>query len=635
MRNQLLDRLRQYAAKISAAGADPALVEELEGILEAIERSGDTVGWEQIRQQKKLAQVAHLAELGLMSASIFHEMNQPLGGIKGFAELIRDNLEFVGSSQIAEWVNEIYDQAARMHEMQGDIAAFLRREDESSAAAELKLSIEYALRLLRNRLKKYKIQVDSSIPDDLSELDISQVQLNHILVNLIGNAVDSMEDTLGGKLSISVVMNPASRAIRILIADAGTGIPKKILKHIFEPFCSSKGLKGTGLGLYIARALAEANGGKLEIGDPASVSWDTTPSTVFELQLIRTGPEGEAGAEPESLPEKDQDLNPNELLTKQLDAFVRQLQVTQRVLVVDDEAAILRVIAESLSLRKILADVAKTAEEALDLMSKNDYAVVVTDKNLPGMDGIALMKEVKTRSPNTEIIIITGYASVDSALDAIGAGAFDYIPKPFPSLAYVAEKVRGALARYDFEVRIGAMIGYLFDTCKRQLDDLSDGQQDSYTQRLQEILQPNDKKEVGCIGLLGPTALANTARQMEYKVIEADSLEEIVSLMETQEVDVVVFVEEAQGPDCSTVVKRVNEVNPYAGVFVMAHEANLKKVVKAIGAGVGDYLIHPIEGSELFGPRLDRLVSRQQRVAKYCRLLDKLKALNIEVKISQ
>jgi len=138
----------------------------------------------------------------------------------------------------------------------------------------------------------------------------------------------------------------------------------------------------------------------------------------------------------------------------------------------------------------------------------------------------------------------------------------------------------------------------------------------------------------GRIVLLGPTALANAARQLEYDIIEAETLEEVISILQTQQIHVVVFVEEAKGPDCTSAVKKVNQANPDAGVFVVANEASLANVVNAIGVGVGDYLIRPIEGRELFAPRLDRLVSRQQRVAKYRRLLDSLKAMNIELQIS-
>ena len=87
--------------------------------------------------------------------------------------------------------------------------------------------------------------------------------------------------------------------------------------------------------------------------------------------------------------------SPQEILNQKLDLFARQLQVSRRVLVVDDEPVILRVITEYLAQNSILADVVTTAEEGLERMSERDYAVVETDKNLPGMDGIELLKEIK------------------------------------------------------------------------------------------------------------------------------------------------------------------------------------------------------------------------------------------------
>jgi PleD family two-component response regulator len=78
-------------------------------------------------------------------------------------------------------------------------------------------------------------------------------------------------------------------------------------------------------------------------------------------------------------------------------------------------------------------------------------------------------------------------------------------------------------------------------------------------------------------------------------------------------------------------VQQIHGVNPNVGVFIIAKEGDLSRIVSAIGIGVGDYLVRPLEGRELFIPRLKRLVERQKRILRYRNVLDTLKKLNIDL----
>ncbi|HUU00921.1 MAG TPA: response regulator [Myxococcota bacterium] len=626
MKPAALERLKRLAARC-ADGADDELASELSDILQTLEDELDFTVLEKRRLVDQLARSASLAELGLMAAAIFHEMNQPLLGIKGFAELIIEGLRGGDPAKISEWAGEIRDQAARMHGMQRDVASFLGRDDQAGKSAKLKSCLEQALRLFRQRLAKKNIQLLTGIPDDLPDLDIGPNQLVQILVNLIGNAVDAINGP--GRLSIAASSSP-ERRVKVLIADSGTGIPENLRRSVFEPFTSSKGEKGTGLGLYIAHTLAENNGGRLTLTDPAELGWQETPATVFELLLDQAGEKKDAQA-PAAMPDGN---DPLALVTRRLDEFARGLSITRRVLVVDDEPVILRVLSEFLAQHEILADIVPTAEDALLKLSERDYAVVISDKNLPGMDGIELLGKIKTKWNEVEVLIITGYASIDSAIEAIAAGAFDYIPKPFPNLAYVAEKVRGALARHDFERRVRSMISFLSDTCKSQLMELAAGDKREIIERLEAALKSGSQEEKGRLIIIGPASLTNNTRRQGYDVTPASSLDQAVSLLASGEYHVVIFVDEEGGPDAAHVVETLRAAHPDVGVFVVSTESNLKKIVSAIGVGVGDYLIRPFEGRELFSPRLKRLVSRQQHVWRYRRVIESLKKLNIDLQVS-
>jgi DNA-binding NtrC family response regulator len=114
---------------------------------------------------------------------------------------------------------------------------------------------------------------------------------------------------------------------------------------------------------------------------------------------------------------------------------------TFSVLLVDDEEEFLRTIIKRLSRRGIEAVGATRGEQALELMTESARDVVVLDVKMPGMDGLEVLKRIKTQWPNTEVIMLTGHASVEAAVEGMDRGAFDYLMKPadFEDLLYKLE----------------------------------------------------------------------------------------------------------------------------------------------------------------------------------------------------
>lgn len=117
-----------------------------------------------------------------------------------------------------------------------------------------------------------------------------------------------------------------------------------------------------------------------------------------------------------------------------------------RVLIVDDEDDFRETIIKRLKNRKLQADGAESGHKALDLLKTQDFDVVILDVKMPGMDGIETLKEIKIRKPKTEVIMLTGHASVESGIQGMQLGAFDYVMKPVP-LDELLDKMRQAYER--------------------------------------------------------------------------------------------------------------------------------------------------------------------------------------------
>ncbi|MBN2497304.1 MAG: response regulator [Deltaproteobacteria bacterium] len=617
MSRSAIQRLQEYFDRLQA---DAARVEEAKELASIVESIADTLTRLELTNRRYIDQIARavrLSEIGAWSASLVHDLRQPLLGIKGFAELIRQK---AGQGSIREWSEEVLLQVSRLQEIIGSVEAHLRLDSESgigkTALASVPEAVREALSLFSVRHAKWGVSVDCAVGPELASVSIQPVHLVQILSNLIDNASIAVRES--GDRTVRISATEHGGEVRIWITNHGPAIPTDLHERIFEPFFTDQE-QGTGLGLFISRQLARHAGGDLALVDPASLGWQTPPAVAFQIRLPSA-----AGTQPGAPAGRG--------LDRELHRFVDELEITQRVLAVDDEAVVTKLLLDYMASRQILADGVSTAEEALERLGERDYALAVIDKNLPGIDGIELLRRVKAQWPDIEVLLITAYASVDSALEAIAEGAYDYIPKPFPSLSYVGEKVRAALAKYDFEQRARRVISFLSRSCK-EVD-----QGDQTGSRLQHILAEYEQgPERGVVLVRGPAGLAHSAEKLGFQVERSFGLDDTLARVRSGDVDAVVWVESESGPGPgpAEAVRTLREADAEMAVFVVGRESDLSNIVGAIGEGVGDYLLRPLEGRELFGPRLERLLRRRRLVRRYRNLTLALKQLNVNLASSR
>ena len=127
--------------------------------------------------------------------------------------------------------------------------------------------------------------------------------------------------------------------------------------------------------------------------------------------------------------------------------FTLLVDSSSDILVVDDEDVMQMVFANLFEEGKHHIDFASSGEQALDMLKEREYNLVVVDKNLPGISGIELIPQAREIRPHTEFIIVTGYASYQSVVEALRLGAFDYLEKPFQDIDLVKQKVIQALEK--------------------------------------------------------------------------------------------------------------------------------------------------------------------------------------------
>ena len=230
---------------------------------------------EQLKVERRMLEIEKFAATGRLAATIAHEVNNPMEAIK--------NAIYLLAGSIPENVMPVYtilrsetERVARIvRQMLG-----LYRNTEQVKPVSVNVIIEDTLLLLNRQLQRSNVEVISDLRP-LPDAVIAADQIRQVLSNLVINAKDAMPN--GGRLRIRsrhvIGKDDLHALVRILIGDTGTGISREMLRNIFEPFVTTKGEKGTGLGLWIVKGIIQNHGGKL------SVKSKIGHGTVFRIDL--------------------------------------------------------------------------------------------------------------------------------------------------------------------------------------------------------------------------------------------------------------------------------------------------------------------------------------------------------------
>ena len=217
--------------------------------------------------QEELIQSSKMAAMGQLASGISHELNQPLTGIKGFAQAMF--MEASEDSPTRSDLNKIIEQADRMDKIIKNVRFFARKSEFKMEPLDINIPIEDSLMLLSEQLRVHNIQVEKTLAKNLPKIKADSNQLQQVFLNLITNArdaIDSLKKPEGGKLVIKTFLSQDSKSIVIIFEDSGCGISEENLSSIFNPFFTTKSPGGgIGLGLPIAYRIIENHRGRIEV----------------------------------------------------------------------------------------------------------------------------------------------------------------------------------------------------------------------------------------------------------------------------------------------------------------------------------------------------------------------------------
>ncbi|GIV88827.1 MAG: histidine kinase [Chloroflexus sp.] len=378
------------------------------------------------RAREQLIERDRLRALGELSSGVAHDFNNLLASILGHVQLLLNEYH---DPRLQEGLRAIelaaIDGAATIKRLQGFAQT---SQSTPQGAVDLNQVVEESLALTRPRWRDEAQSrgIVIEVRTDLEPLPIitgDAPALRELIINLVLNAIDALPN--GGTITIRTTPAPpevfGAAGVLLVIQDNGVGIDPALHERIFAPFFSTKGVRGTGMGLAIVRGIVQQHGGRITLeSEPGK-------GTMFQIWL----PVGQ----PPELPTSSSQPSPI---------------VPLHILVVDDETAVRQVLTRILERQGHRVVEATSGEEALAQYRPGRYAIICTDLGMPGMSGWELASRVRQIDTTVRIVLVTGWSEQVDPADMQRYGVNAILAKPFTiqsvqnliaSLVDAAEKV--------------------------------------------------------------------------------------------------------------------------------------------------------------------------------------------------
>jgi PAS domain S-box-containing protein len=373
---------------------------------------------EQKQERERAARADKLRALGQLASGVAHDFNNSLAAILGRAQLILRRVqdeELVRSLGII--VTAAEDAAATVRRIQTfarkSVAADLEPLD---LTALLRDAVEITRTRWENEARAAGLNIDVTLAaEDAVSTMGNASELREVFVNLIVNAVDAMPK--GG--SLKICCKAKGDRVHLRFADSGTGMSEEVRERVFEPFYTTKGVQGTGLGLAVSYGIIERHQGMI------SVESTVGKGTTFRIDL--------PVAEDANAPREE----------------IRSTAVTGSlsILVVDDEDVVRETLGDMLVDLNHKVVMVESGHAAVARVSDTEFDVVFTDLAMPEMDGWETARAIRQLKPNLPVVLVTGYGATAKPPAGETELVAGIIGKPFDF-----DQVTATLARLFNEV---------------------------------------------------------------------------------------------------------------------------------------------------------------------------------------
>jgi len=377
--------------------------------------------------QQTLIQQERLSALGQMVSGIAHDFNNVLMPILGFSELLLSNSSMLDNRKESRHMIEIILSAAKDAK---HIVRRMRTIYKSDDGVEYELLdaanvVESAISLTMSKWKE-EMRAKGVAIDIVTDfrpvpgINVNKSELREALTNLILNAVDAMPK--GGAITFRVYLKNGISVV-LEVKDTGHGMDEKTLLRCGEPFFTTKGTQGSGLGLAMVHGIVERHGG--------TVSIESKPGAGTMVRML--------------FPVSRETNNTN----GDLEQAAKSLSPL-RILVIDDEKRSLNLIEKLLKSDSHRFEMVDNGGEGLDMLRKNKYDLIITDRAMPSMSGDEVARGAQNIQPGIPVIMLTGFGDIMKESGECPPGVSRIMSKPVTGeelrrvMASVMKKARGS-----------------------------------------------------------------------------------------------------------------------------------------------------------------------------------------------
>ena len=376
-------------------------------------------------------QCQRMEAIGRLAGGVAHDFNNLLTVISGYTQMLIDDEQVPDETRSV--LRDIADAATRAGDLTRQLLAFSRRQTIRTQALPINEHVGKLEKLLRRVIGEH-IDFISDLHPDVGSAQLDPSQFDQVILNLVVNARDAMPD--GGRVllrtrrhefpspvQIDGVDVPAGRYVRLVVSDTGVGMDADTRQHIFEPFFSTKGGRGTGMGLATVYGIIKQHGGFIFVDSVRG------RGTTFDVLLpVAAEDSGEQPREEQGDPRRG----------------------CETILLVEDEPALRKLTAAMLEREGYSVVEAGDGVDALQLLGEHEglIDVVLTDIIMPRIGGPELARRAASRWPGLPFVFMSGY--IDESLGqsrSLGAETA-FVPKPF-TREQLARKMREVLERTE------------------------------------------------------------------------------------------------------------------------------------------------------------------------------------------
>ena len=373
-------------------------------------------------------------------ANMSHELRTPLNSILGMNEALQDQVFGVVNERQTKALQTVEGSATHLLALINDILDVSKIESGQVTldltATGITSLCESSLVFIKQQAHSKRIQVISHIPQYLPQLMLDERRIRQVLINLLNNAVKFTPEGGTITLDVSRILDKDEKTsfLSFAVIDTGIGISAANISKLFQPFIQidsalNRQYVGTGLGLALVKRIAELHGGQVKLTSELGVGSRFTvelPFNIAEPDLEST-PQGELGTD------DSQQVNDENA-------------VSPLILLADDNKANIITFSSYLEAKGYTMLIANNGQEAIDLAKSHQPALILIDIQMPVLDGLEAMKQMRLDPTlvNTPIVALTALAMAGDREKCLEAGANEYLTKPI-RLKTLADTIRNVL----------------------------------------------------------------------------------------------------------------------------------------------------------------------------------------------